>query len=44
MFTIIQGLCVFVCGEFVKKLPDGRVVVSLGEVVYVGWPTENHPF
>lgn len=39
--TIIQGSCVMAQGAFVRALPDGRVVVRIGETEVVGRPIER---
>ena len=36
--TIIMGTCVFVQGNFVKALPDGRIAIRVGSTVYKGQP------
>ncbi len=36
--TITMGTCVSVQGIFVKSLPDGRVLVRVGEQVFSGKP------
>lgn len=36
--TIAMGTCVFVQGLFVRNLPDGRIVVKVGNVMYQGQP------
>ncbi len=36
--TITLGSCVSVQGIFVRDLPDGRVVVRVGEREFVGRP------
>ncbi|MFY9212164.1 MAG: hypothetical protein WAO69_13635 [Aestuariivita sp.] len=36
--TITVGSCVSVQGTFVKELPDGRVVVQVGDTIYKGYP------
>jgi hypothetical protein len=36
--TIIMGSCVFVQGNFVKTLPDGRIVIRVGTTTYQGKP------
>ncbi|MEX5728015.1 hypothetical protein Ga0609869_001368 [Rhodovulum iodosum] len=39
--TISMGSCVSVQGAFVRKLPDGKVVVRVGERVYAGIPVDK---
>lgn len=36
--TIIMGTCVFIQGTFVKTLPDGRIVIRVGNTTYEGPP------
>ncbi len=36
--TITLGSCVSVQGMFVRKLPDGRIAVRVGETEYTGKP------
>lgn len=36
--TIILGSCVSVQGLLEGKLPDGRVTVRVGQIVYTGKP------
>ena len=36
--TIVMGTCVSVQGLFVRNLPDGRVVVRVGERLFTGFP------
>ncbi len=36
--TISIGTCVFVQGLFVRTLPDGKIVVKVGNMVYQGSP------
>ena len=36
--TISQGSCVSIQGFFVRTLPNGRIVVRVGQVEYEGWP------
>lgn len=36
--TIILGSCISVQGLLEKKLPDGRISVRVGQMVYTGYP------
>jgi len=36
--TITMGSCVSVQGTFVRTLPDGRIAVRVGAMVYHGRP------
>ena len=36
--TITIGSCVSIQGTFVRALPDGRISVKVGKVVYSGQP------
>lgn len=36
--TIVLGSCVSVQGLLEKKLPDGRITVRVGQVIYTGLP------
>lgn len=36
--TISVGSCVSVQGTFVRLLPDGRIAVKVGDIVYEGRP------
>ncbi|MFT4960177.1 MAG: hypothetical protein ACI92Z_001256 [Paracoccaceae bacterium] len=36
--TISMGTCVFVQGLFVRNLPDGKIVVKVGDLMYQGLP------
>jgi hypothetical protein len=36
--TIVIGSCVSVQGLFVRALPDGRICVRVGDLVYSGRP------
>lgn len=36
--TIIMGTCVQVQGTFVRKLSDGRIIVSVGDRRFAGMP------
>ena len=36
--TIVLGTCVFVQGNFVKRLANGMVSVRVGDAVYTGRP------
>jgi hypothetical protein len=39
--TITLGSCVSVQGIFVRDMPDGRVVVRVGEREFIGWPVTS---
>jgi len=39
--TITVGSCVSVQGTFVRKLPDGRIAVRIGDTVYKGQPVKS---
>jgi hypothetical protein len=39
--TITLGSCVSVQGTFVRKLPDGRIAVRVGQTVYSGTPVQT---
>lgn len=41
MTTIKQGSCVSVQGTFVRRDPDGRVVVRVGNRLEKGWLVEG---
>jgi len=36
--TILLGSCVSVQGAFVRKLADGKIVVSVGDKTFAGYP------
>jgi hypothetical protein len=36
--TIVIGSCVSVQGLFIRKLPDGRVMISVDDKIYTGYP------
>ena len=38
--TITVGSCVSVQGTFVRTLPDGRIAVRVGNIIYQGVPVE----
>lgn len=38
--TIKQGSNIFVQGMFVRALPDGRITVRVGDLVYCGQPVK----
>ncbi len=38
--TIIVGTCVSVQGIFVRNLPNGKMVVRVGDRDFVGYPVE----
>lgn len=38
--TITVGSCVSVQGAFIKKLPNGKIQVRVGERVFEGLPVE----
>ncbi len=39
--TITLGSCVSVQGTFVRTLPDGRIAVRVGQLVYAGKPVRS---
>ncbi|NNU79232.1 hypothetical protein HMH01_02160 [Halovulum dunhuangense] len=41
--TIVTSSHISVQGEFVKRLPDGREVVRVGDAEYVGMPVSPLP-
>ena len=36
--TLVLGSCISVQGRFVRRLPDGRIVVAVGEREFIGYP------
>jgi hypothetical protein len=38
--TITMGSCVSVQGTYVRALPDGKIVVQVGQKVYEGRPVK----
>ncbi len=38
--TIMIGSCVSVQGSFVRQLPNGQIVVRVGDRIYSGYPVE----
>ncbi|MGB5559887.1 MAG: hypothetical protein WBN04_17985 [Paracoccaceae bacterium] len=39
--TILLGSCVSVQGVFVRKLPNGKIVVRVGDRIYEGVPVAD---
>ncbi|WP_191286862.1 hypothetical protein [Aliiroseovarius zhejiangensis] len=39
--TIVLGSCVMVQGQFVRDLPDGRIVVRVDDRLFAGRPVDN---
>jgi len=39
--TITLGTCVSIQGTFVKALPDGRIIVQVGQRIFAGMPVSK---
>ncbi|MFY0633556.1 MAG: hypothetical protein JXQ91_07075 [Vannielia sp.] len=39
--TIVLGSCVSVQGQLVKELPDGKVMIRVGDKLYRGVPASK---
>jgi len=39
--TILIGSCVYVQGTFVRRLPNGKIVVRVDDRIYAGFPVSE---